>query len=450
MSDAVHVATEAERRTVRPVAPTFAIDSIRCAAEVATRSYLESKTDFLKRLQSRSKGREESFVEGRLSLVKNHYRVDPTLSPLLHRLQQMLRATLRIVQPIDLYVREEPSLNAFCMPSRKGTRLVMCLNSGLVNHFTPHELMFVMGHEAGHALLDHGRFPHIEFDDADFSPLEVVRLRALSRRQELSCDRVGYLACQSTAVAGSALLKLISGLSDRWIKFEEDAFLRQFDQMADLVEMTTLDDAASSHPVIGLRAKALRLFASSSTFAEATSQASYELESKQLEQEVEHMLSVLEPDLREIESASEEDAVNQFLRTGAMAITAADGTLDTKELAYLKQRMQLTDQLIGAMQSRGFVNVAMDGLSEEASVLRKKLSLQARCGLLHELCRVALSAGGYAVEEQKTLFCIAELLDIPPEGVRHVLGNAEPPELGEPEAEPAAPVKRRRKAKAEN
>ncbi len=447
MSDARPAAPGNERQTVRPVAPTFAIDDVRCAAEVTTRSYIESKTDFHKRLQSRSKGHEGSFVEGRLSLVKNTYRVDPTLSPLLHRLQQMLRATLRIVQPIDVYIAADPSLNAFCIPSRKGTRLVMCLNSGLVNHFTPHELMFVMGHEAGHALLDHGRFPRIEFDDPDFSPLEVVRLRALSRRQELSCDRVGYLACQSMAVAGSALLKMISGLSDRWVKFEEEAFLRQFDQIADLVEMTTLDDAASSHPVIGLRAKALRLFANSSTFAEATSQGQHELGAKQLEQEVEHMLSVLEPDLREIESASEESAVNQFLRTGAMAVTAADGTLDPNELAYLKQRMQLTDQLIAAMQGRDFVDVAIEGLSEEASVLRKKLSLQARAGLLHELCRVSLSSGGYAMEEHTTLARIAALLDITPEVFRRVLGDAEPPELGETDAEPAEPVKRRRKSK---
>ena len=119
------------------------------------------------------------------------YRVDEAITPKLHRLGQLLTRVLRLPQPLDLFIWASEEKNAYCLPSRKGNRLIMCLYSGLVASLSSQELLFIMGHEVGHALLNHGQTLGVAFDNPDFSPVEVVRLRALDRAQEVSCDRFG-------------------------------------------------------------------------------------------------------------------------------------------------------------------------------------------------------------------------------------------------------------------
>ncbi|MBK8119759.1 MAG: M48 family metallopeptidase [Sulfuritalea sp.] len=355
--------------------------------------------------------------------------VDAALTPTLNQLKEMLRTTLRLVQPIDLYVQANPELNAYCMPTRKGTRLVMCLHSSLVDLLTLHELMFVMGHEVGHAILGHGRIPKIGFDDMDFSPLEVVRTRTLSRRQEVSCDRVGLLACQDVRVAGSALLKIMSGLSDRWLTFDEEVFGRQFDQIADLAEVTQLEDAASTHPIIGMRAKLLRTFADSKLFADAMGRPSALVSEDDLERTSLHLLSVLEPDLSEIESASDEEAGNLLLVFGSLVLAAADGVFDAAEATFLQKRMKLTDDMVVAMQQPDFVERTLANIAEP----RRSTGPQAKYMRAPVCCancaRSPFVSGGYDQAEQSVLSRIGQLLDLPEVVFSHVLTQTEVPEV---------------------
>lgn len=436
-----------KKKTVTPIQASFDLARVRCAGETMLQSAIEKDSDFHERLMQLSAEGNEGFIDGRLSLIKDSYRVEALLTPTLNQLKEMLRTTLRLVQPIDLYVQANPNLNAFCMPTRKGTRLVMCLHSSLVELFTLHELMFVMGHEVGHAILRHGRIPKIGFDDMNFSPLEVVRTRTLSRRQEVSCDRVGLLACQDVKVAGSALLKIMSGLSDRWITFDEEVFGRQFDQIADLAEVTQLEDATSTHPIIGMRAKLLRTFADSKLFADAMGRSSSLISEEDLERTSLHLLSVLEPDLSEIESASDEEASNVLLIFGSLALAAADGAFDAAEAAFLRKRMKLTDEMVAAMRQPDFVETTLANIAEPAGVLARKLNTPARAGLLRELCRVALVSGGYDQAEQSVLSRIGQLLDLPEVVFSHVLTQTEVPEI-ELAEEPAVAKPTRRKKKS--
>jgi len=122
-----------EKKSLSPIVASFELSRVRCEAEVALYAAVENNPDFFGRLSSCTEGSNAALVEGRLSLIKNSYRVDPTLTPHLHKLAETLRAILRLVQPLDVYVVANPELNAFCLPSRKGTRLVMCLHSSLLD-----------------------------------------------------------------------------------------------------------------------------------------------------------------------------------------------------------------------------------------------------------------------------------------------------------------------------
>ena len=435
-------------KVISPIVPAFDLTSTRCAAEAVLWSAIEKNEEFHQRLMKKVAEGENFFIKDRLSLITDAYRVDPAITPKIGTLRELLRNTLRLVQPIDIFVKASPEPNAFCVPSRKGTRLIMCLYSSLFDLLTPHELLFTMGHEVGHAVLGHTRVPKPTFDEPDFSPLEVVRIRALGRRQEISCDRIGLLACQDVRVAGSALFKTMCGLPDRWLEFDEAVYARQFDQIGEMAELAPMDDALCTHPIIALRVKALMSFADSRLYSEALGQSPKPRANEDFEKSIENMLSVLEPDLSELETASEQDAGNRFLVRGALVVVAADGALEPDEVKYLKSKMTLSEELVAEMKRPDFIEMSMQKIAGDATILAKKLSMQKRAGLLHELCRVALSAGGYATGEQGALVRIAQMLEISPRVFDQVVDETQVAVSEEAAAAKAArPMRRKRQPK---
>src|SRR5687767_12396995 len=109
-------AAPSERKAVSPIAASFDLKRVRCEAEATLQAAIEKNQDFYKRLAGRMPQGQTAFIDGRLSLIKDTYRVDAALSPTLHQLRDMLRTTLRLVQPIDLHVEANAVLNAFCLP----------------------------------------------------------------------------------------------------------------------------------------------------------------------------------------------------------------------------------------------------------------------------------------------------------------------------------------------
>jgi hypothetical protein len=75
-----------------------------------------------------------------MGLITNTYRVDEAITPKLHRLEAVLTRALRLVQPLNNFVTPSQELIAYCQPSRKGKRLVMCLYSELVSSLSSQEL----------------------------------------------------------------------------------------------------------------------------------------------------------------------------------------------------------------------------------------------------------------------------------------------------------------------
>ena len=143
----------------------------------------------------------------RIEMLTNDFRVDEAITPKLFHLGTVLIRILRIALPMDIFVHCSDELNAFCTASSKGKRLVMCLYSSLLASLSQHELLFVMGHEAGHALLGHTTTPNISYDNPNFSPLEVIRLRTGSRsgsvmRQVWAIGVPGSTRCRVGAFQG--------------------------------------------------------------------------------------------------------------------------------------------------------------------------------------------------------------------------------------------------------
>jgi len=417
----------AKGKSLTRVASGFDLACVRCAAEVDVAGKIHADEDFVARVQSFSDHTDAARIGSRLSLLTDCYRVDQAITPKLFRLGRLLRRVLRLVRPLDMFVLPSSEMNAFCIPSRKGNRFVMCLHSALVNAMSSHELLFVMGHEVGHALFRHGDMPGISFEHPDFSPLEVVRLRGLGRAKEISCDRIGFLTCQNLRVACTALFKLASGLSEKWVSFDETAYSRHFDELSSMAEVVNLEDASRTHPLTPLRVKALMAYAKSEPCSTAFERSRWTIASDELERGVETMLSVLSPDVSDLESKKEEEAGNEFLYTGALMVIAADGMVNPEEVGWLRK---LTRQKKSAKQLAedccrpDFAEKALRRLSPVAAILRNKLSDKKRAGLLYAMCEVAACGGGIPEPEFKVLDRIRQLLDVPVEIAKHVLHSA--------------------------
>jgi uncharacterized tellurite resistance protein B-like protein len=388
---------------------------------------LRKDEDLQHRLTSASGGRAESLVQGKLSLLTGAYRVVEPTTPTLYKLGKWLKGTLRLVQPLDLHVRGTDERNAFCLPSRSGKRLIMCLNSGLVELMSLHELIFVMGHEAGHAILGHGKIPRIRFGHPDFSFLEVARLRALDRRQELSCDRVGLIASGDVRVSCRTLFKLACGLSDRWIDFDESVYAKEFDTIADLADIIDIADVDADHPMVPLRVAALIAFGRSELYAKAVGLSDWDISAADLEKTTEHMLEMVEPAFAELENANEEAAFNELVVQGAMLVIGADGVVAPEEVSWLSNNikgLEMDGDFGRRIASEGFRADTLARLEPAGRILRAKMSINRRIGLLRVLCDVAVSAGGIPEGEFELLNHLGQLLDVPPEFASRVLEGA--------------------------
>lgn len=155
---------------------------------------------------------------------------------------------------LDAYIQNSPEMQACCFPGT-GQSVSIALTSGLIQLHSLDELRFVIGHELGHHLLGHHAYP--EPDEAK-SQVENLNILALKRAGEISADRVGFVAVNDKDSAYKAVLKLATGLPDKYIRFDLSAYL---DQARELKNSGGSEfGLMSTHPVCSTRMRALLWF----------------------------------------------------------------------------------------------------------------------------------------------------------------------------------------------
>ena len=139
------------------------------------------------------------------------------------------------------------------------------------------------------------------------------------------------------------------------------------------------------------------------------------------------MLSVLSPDLSELEGQNEQAAANQFLFDGALLVIAADGVVALEEVDWLNRQTSEKwsgEELARELANPEFKQHLQQRLEANAVILREKLSEFSRAKLLHVMCDVALSAGGIPETEFEILDHLRRLLKLSVELAQSVLGHA--------------------------
>ena len=184
----------------------------------------------------------------------NDLLVQPCLVPEV-AVQASLVANRLGIDDSDLmvFIYASPFLQAECRRSDTGGCVVR-MSSALVASLTSDELNFVMGHEIAHFLLGHV-FEGVRSEDMSLEDALI------SRRRELTADRLGYLACRSLPSALSAMIKTVSGLTSSHLRIDVAAFISQL-RSVDIRE-NSASNAMNTHPAFLIRCRALLWFSMS-------------------------------------------------------------------------------------------------------------------------------------------------------------------------------------------
>lgn len=149
---------------------------------------------------------------------------------------------------VEAFVYSSPDIQAECF---SGTldQCTVRFSSALVNLLDESEFTFVAGHELGHFLFGH--------DGGGSENASSIEHFMQLRFQEISVDRLGLVACLDLKIAVQAMIKTVSGLDNRHLRFNAGQFISQLSSLSDPSQG---DGPGSTHPSMFMRCRALLWF----------------------------------------------------------------------------------------------------------------------------------------------------------------------------------------------
>ncbi len=186
---------------------------------------------------------------------------------------------LDLEQVPDLYVTQDPTVNAFTIGIDTP---IIVVTSGLVELLDEEELRSVVGHEVGHAMSGHAvyrtmlmiltniatRIAWVPLGNLAITAI-ITALKEWFRKAELSSDRAGLLAGQDLQASMRALMKLAGG--HNLAEMNVDAFLEQaeeYEKAGDLRDgvLKLLQVLPQTHPFAVVRVAQLKKWAESDEY----------------------------------------------------------------------------------------------------------------------------------------------------------------------------------------
>jgi tellurite resistance protein len=343
----------------------------------------------------------------RRRLLSTSLRVSRGMSRRLDEVLGRCVDALGVETAVETYVFPDAAFNAACARP-EDQRVFLLLSSGLLEAFDDDELAFVVGHELGHHLFDHHKFPlHalLEHAQPPTGPLAMM-VFAWSRYAEVSADRAGLLCSSGFEAAAKSFFKLASGLKGGLVEMKPDALLQQLgDFREELGREPSSDekpkaDWFATHPFSPLRLRAARSFVGSQLFGKKDG-----IGLEVLEAEVSEAMSLMEPTYLQEKSEPAELMRRVLLAGGVLVAHAAGGMSDT-ELAALEKFFGK-----GSISSLNPEALRRD-LPRRLSDAKERVTPLKRAQVLRDVCIVALADGHADAKEVALLKEMAEGLNV--------------------------------------
>ncbi len=369
----------------------------------------------------------------RRNLLTGALRLTRSIAPDAYHSLALCREVLGYDKPVELYVKPDPHVQAFCARSVSGP-IIIGVSSRLLETFSDAELRFVLGHELGHAVFDHFAIPMpatatLEDVGGKFVSRPVsLKLYLWCRAAEVTADRAGVVCAGAVEPAAHALLKIASGLGSNIIKPDLEAFASQIDALhaapaalADEREEERVLDCFDTHPYSPLRVRALLAFARSQAFSRATGKAPEGIDGDELEGIVEHDLSIMEPSYLEDRGETPE-LMRRLLYCAGVVIAAANGDIAATELRALRA-------LLGAknVDIPDEIDAVRKELADKLVDAKDKLPFAGRAQIVQHATIIAAADGIVEQVELDELTKLAQALGVDPQVIDHTLAGAAAP-----------------------
>ncbi len=218
----------------------------------------------------------------RLIALGSSVRVTERQFPRLHRLREEACMLLDLREPPELFVSQNPFLNAGAIGVN---RPFISLNSALIGQLEDEELLAVIAHEIGHILSGHVLYKTLLYlllkVSTEVVPVGklalsgvIAALKEWDRRSEMSADRAGLLATQDPQVSYALLMKVAGGSYPQEMSLDE--FLNQaaeYERGGDVIDSVhkLLNLIEESHPFAVLRLAELKSWYDSGAYAKILS-----------------------------------------------------------------------------------------------------------------------------------------------------------------------------------
>lgn len=236
---------------------------------------------------------------------------------------------------IEFYISNTPEFNcsSINIPDKAKPDIIV-INRGLLEKLSLDEMGFVIGHEIGHILFGHSyvtKAIQYVYPEYEKLPPFLMKLYEVWRKlAEISCDRIGLLACNDYEVSIRALFKLSSGLEDNYFNLTTENMLsiteKAFEEMKENPSYLNI-----SHPANPLRIKAIKAFYNSESWKRISEGKDVDKD-ESLEKEMENIKShIRRAPLNELETLE-----LQFISSAGLILMLADKEeIEEKEHTYL-------------------------------------------------------------------------------------------------------------------
>ena len=341
----------------------------------------------------------------RRSLLSSALRLTRSMSPEIADTLNQCKEVIGYNSPVELYVTNEPVFNATCYREQGGPT-VLTIASRLLEAFTPAELRFVIGHELGHAALDHYALPMpitatLEEMGIPFVPrATALKLYAWCRSAELSADRIGLICAQDAEAAASGFFKLASGMSSARVKPDLATFAKQVESLATAPEARekirdddVYLDCFTTHPYSPVRVRACWAFSRTSEYLKSLGKPTDGAMSlDDVEKIIDDDMALMEPTYLQ-EKGDKSDILRRLLFTAGIAVANAYGGIEPTELEALTKLLGPDHQ--DAPKDAAKVVADLDARIKDAL----EVPLVSRAQLVQHLTIVAAADGKVQDEE---------------------------------------------------
>ena len=351
----------------------------------------------------------------RKDLLSNSLRVTEEMFPEIHQMINGVLRKLEIDSNVETFIRSDPNPQALCIAQLNSVDFIIIITSSLLEILSPAELSFVVGHEIGHYVFEHYKYPRPNNNESQIGKFNKLQL---SRAAEISADRMGLLATMSEVgksrieVAVSSMIKIVSGVSDRYFRLNISSYLKQG---RDLIQLAGNSDAIySTHPVFPDRVPALMQFEISEPYYQFTkSDKISSINKEKLDSSIDkkmksHSGNALEEHIK--------DLAKGFTIWATMLLINIDGTFSNKEIAAMRHMFDdatanEVEKLYASTEHNELENFIHDMINQEIKKI-EGLSVNDRQDILYNIERISSVCDGEEDEIVNQLSFIAKLLDL--------------------------------------